>query len=93
LKKERRELDDAAFRAFRAHMYDGDFVFNVTRDFVHSCRTPLLVLAGDDLYHPAPISREIAALAPNAELIMKWKTPDATPAAVARVRAFLKAHP
>jgi hypothetical protein len=51
-----------------------------------------LVLAGDDLYHPAPIAQEIAALAPNAELIMKWKTPDTTPAAVACVRAFLKAH-
>jgi pimeloyl-ACP methyl ester carboxylesterase len=92
LKKDRPALDDAALRAFRARMYDGDFVFSVTRDFVRNCRTPLLVLAGDDLYHPAPIAQEIAALAPNAELIMKWKTPDTTPAAVARVRAFLKAH-
>ncbi len=92
LKKERRALDDAALRAFRARMYDGDFVFSVSRDFVRNCRTPLLVLAGDDLYHPMPISEEIARLAPNAELVMKWKTPDATPAAIARVRAFLKAH-
>ena len=55
-------------------------------------RAPMLVLAGDDLYHPGPIAEEIARLAPNAELVTKWKTPDATPAAVARVRAFLKAH-
>jgi pimeloyl-ACP methyl ester carboxylesterase len=88
LKKEHRELDDGALRAFRARMYDGDFVFSVTRDFVRGCRTPLLVLAGNDLYHPTPIAQEIADLAPNAELIMKWKTPDA----VARVRTFLKAH-
>ncbi len=92
LMKARPELSEAPFKAFRARMYDGDFVFSVSRDFVRACRTPMLVLAGDDLYHPAPIAEEIARLAPNAELITKWKTPDATPGAVARVRAFLKAH-
>jgi len=50
------------------------------------------VLAGDDLYHPAPISRELAALAPKAELVESWKTPDTLAAAVARVRDFLKSH-
>ena len=92
LRKARPELSEAAFRAFRARMYDGDFVFSVSRDFVRTCRTPMLVLAGDDLYHPGPTSEEIASLAPDAELILKWKTPDTAPAAVARVRAFLKAH-
>ena len=92
LRKTHPELTDAALDAFRARMYDGDFVFSVSRDFVSGCRTPMLVLAGDDLYHPAPIAEEIARLAPNSELIVKWKTPDATPAAVAQVRAFLKAH-
>jgi pimeloyl-ACP methyl ester carboxylesterase len=92
LMKARPELSEAAFKDFRARMYDGDFVFAVSRDFVSACRTPMLVLAGDDLYHPAPIAEEIARLAPNAQLITKWKAPDATPPAVARVRAFLKAH-
>jgi pimeloyl-ACP methyl ester carboxylesterase len=92
LRKARPELNEAAFKAFRARMYDGDFVFSVSRDFVRACGTPMLVLAGDDLYHPAPVAEEIARLAPNAELITKWKTPDATPAAVARTRLFLKAH-
>jgi pimeloyl-ACP methyl ester carboxylesterase len=92
LMKARPELSEAPFKAFRARMYDGDFVFSVSRDFVRACRTPMLVLAGDDLYHPTPIAEEIARLVPNAELITKWKTPDATPGAVARVRAFLKAH-
>lgn len=73
-------------------MYDGDFVFSVTRDFVRGCQTPLMVLAGNDLYHPEPIAQETADPAPNAELIMQWKTPDATPGAVARVRTFLEAH-
>src|SRR5260370_1346959 len=82
----------AAREAFRARMYGGDIGFWVSRDFVRACRTPMLVLAGDDLYHPAPIAEEIARLARDAELVTKWKTPDATPAAVARARAFLKAH-
>lgn len=92
LKRDRPELSEKALEAFRARMYDGDFVFSVKRDFVRACRTPLLVLAGDDLYHPGPVAEEIARLAPNVELIAKWKTPDAAPAAVARVRAFLKTH-
>lgn len=92
LKTDHLELTDAVLNAFRANMYGGDFVFSVTRDFVKSCRTPLLVLAGDDLYHPTEVAREIAALAPNAELILKWKTPELVGHAVARVRAFLQAR-
>jgi pimeloyl-ACP methyl ester carboxylesterase len=85
-------VDDAVWRAFRKRMYGGDFVFNVSRDFVRSCPTPLLILAGDDLYHPAVISREIADLAPNAELIERWKEPEVVGEAVERVRSFLFSH-
>jgi len=92
LQRDDASLTDAALTSFRERMYGGDFVFSVTRDFVRSCTKPLLVLAGDDLYHPAPISREIALLAPRAELVESWKTPDVVTAAVARVRDFLKAH-
>jgi pimeloyl-ACP methyl ester carboxylesterase len=92
LRKERPELSKAAFRAFRERMYAGDFVFSVTRDFVRSCRTPLLILCGSDEYHPMEISKELAALAPNAELIESWKTPDVVQGTVRRVREFLKAH-
>jgi len=92
LRKARSDVSAGALSALRARMYDGDFVFSVSRDFVRGCSTPMLILAGDDLYHPTATAEEIARLAPNAELIMKWKTPDATGAAVARVREFLKAH-
>jgi pimeloyl-ACP methyl ester carboxylesterase len=85
-------ITEAALDSFRANMYDGDFVFSVSRDFVRSCRTPLLILAGNDLYHPTPIAQEIAQLAPNNEIIMTWKTPEAVPEAVRRVREFLKSH-
>jgi pimeloyl-ACP methyl ester carboxylesterase len=91
LMESRAGLSTATLERFRENMYGGDFVFSVSPDFVRSCRTPLLVLAGSDLYHPTPISREIAELAPNAELLeTNWKTPEIIPATVERVRGFLK---
>ncbi|MEE2672444.1 MAG: hypothetical protein VX466_01530 [Myxococcota bacterium] len=39
---------------------------------MRGCETPLLVLMGDDLYHPQVTSREVADLAPNAELVERW---------------------
>ena len=92
LREERPEVAEHCWDAFRERMYGGDFVFNVSREFVRSCKTPLLVLAGDDLYHPAQISREIADLAPDSELIEQWKDAGNIATAVARVRNFLAAH-
>ena len=86
------EAADETWHAFRSRMYDGDFVFNVDRAFVRSCAIPMLVLMGNDLYHPAETSREIAALAPNAHLIEHWKDPDVVSETVEKVRAFLEAH-
>ena len=85
------EADEAAWRSFRSNLYDGDFDFNVGRDFVASCATPMLVLMGSDPYHPEKVSREIAAIAPNATLVERWNSP-AEDGTVARVLAFLEAH-
>jgi pimeloyl-ACP methyl ester carboxylesterase len=92
LKPQRPEVPPEAWERFKHNMYDGDFLFNVDRDFVAGCRTPLLVLCGNDLYHPRQTSLDIAALAPRAEFIEHWKEGDAQTAARARVRAFLEAH-
>jgi pimeloyl-ACP methyl ester carboxylesterase len=92
LKLERPQLEDSALRQFRDRMYGTDFVFNVSRDFVRSCKTPMLILCGNDDYHPNETSREIAALAPNAELVENWKTPDVIGATIKRVREFLLSH-
>ena len=92
LREKRHELDESAFAPFRERMYGGDFVFNVSRDFVRSCRTPMLILAGSDEFHPAPTSEEIALLAPNAEIIRSWKGPDEVRGTVERVRAFFRSH-
>ena len=73
-------------------MYDGEFLFNVDRDFVRACNTPMLVLLGSDLYHPEVTSREIAELAPRAELVERWKEPEVVSETVLRVRSFLESH-
>ena len=86
------EVTEAALRSFRSNMYDGDFVFNVSRDFVRECRIPMLVLLGNDLYHPSETSREIVQLAPDAELVERWKEPEVVADAVQRVREFLRRH-
>jgi len=92
LKPQRPEVSDEAWETFKKTMYGGDFLFNVSRDFVKRCQTPLLVLMGNDLYHPAESSREIAALAPNATFIEKWKEPEHQPAAKQAVERFLAQH-
>ncbi|HWJ40970.1 MAG TPA: alpha/beta hydrolase [Candidatus Limnocylindrales bacterium] len=90
--KVKRGLDDASLRQFRDRMYGTDFVFNVTREFVRSCKTPMLILCGNDDYHPKETSKEIAALAPNAELVENWKASDVIGATIKRVREFLLSH-
>ena len=78
--------------SFRSNLYGADFVFSVDRDFVRRCALPMLVLLGSDLYHPEVTSREIARLAPSAELVEQWKTPECVGDAVKRVRSFLDQH-
>jgi hypothetical protein len=38
------------------------------------------------------VAREIAELAPNAELVMEWKEPAVVPRTVERVREFLRPY-
>jgi pimeloyl-ACP methyl ester carboxylesterase len=93
LKRNRKDIDDAALAGLWKNMYGADFVFSVSRDFVRSCKTPLMVLAGSDHFHPTPISREIAELAPGLDYVeTNWKAPEVVPETVKRVRAFLKKH-
>ncbi len=92
LKPMRSEVSEDAWESFKTSMYSGDFLLNVSREFVSSCTTPLLVLLGNDLYHPEATSREIAALAPNATLIEQWKEPEHQPAAKQACARFLAEH-
>ena len=91
-KAEHPEADDAAWEAFRSSMYGGDFLFTASREAVARCPVPLLVLLGNDLYHPEAVSREIAALAPNATLIERWRAAEDHAAAQAAIERFLAQH-
>ncbi len=91
IKSDHPEADGSDWLSFRSNMYDGDFDFNVGRDFVRQCDVPMLVLMGDDDYHPQAISREIAEIAPNATLVENWKSPEED-GTVEGVVEFLKTH-
>ena len=82
------EIDETEWESFRDNMFGGDFVFSVDQDFVKRCSTPILVLSGNDLYHPASVSEAVSTLAPNAFLIRHWKGVEALGAA-ARISGFL----
>lgn len=86
-------VDAAALAGIAPRMFAGDFVFSVPRDFVSACTTPLLVLPGNDDFHPTATAREIADLAPSAEYLdLGWREAQDLSATVERVRSFLKQH-
>lgn len=92
LRKQRDDVTEEALGPFRSAMYDGDFLFNVSREFIRECPAPLLVLMGKDLYHPESTSREVARLAPDATLIEAWKEPEHADATHAAIAGFLRRH-
>jgi pimeloyl-ACP methyl ester carboxylesterase len=82
--------------AFLKKMYleHNDFVFSVTRDFVRSVTTPVLVMPDDTEPHPYAIAEETAMLAPNAQMtFFPWKEDkQRVQLAVRHLRSFLKAN-
>ena len=77
---------------FKHNMWDGDFLLTATEQEVSRIKTPLLILMGNDLYHPQSTSRKIADLAPNATLLEKWKSSDFLEGANTAVIDFLNQH-
>jgi pimeloyl-ACP methyl ester carboxylesterase len=96
LLKRRPDITPEMVEAYLQNMYikNADFVFTVTRDFVRSCRTPVLIMPDDIPAHPYAVAMESAMLAPNAEISMyPWKEPkERIPLAVRQIRSFLRAH-
>jgi pimeloyl-ACP methyl ester carboxylesterase len=94
--KRRSEITMQLVDKFLTKMYraNPDFVFTVTRDFVRSCHTPVLILPDDIPAHPYAVAMEAAMLAPKAEVSMfPWKEPkERIPLAVRQIRSFLRAH-
>src|SRR5450432_695216 len=71
-----------------------DFVYSVSREFVRTCQTPMLVLPDDTPAHAYQAAIDVASLAPNAEIVVyPWKDePGLKARTIKRVRSFLKAH-
>jgi pimeloyl-ACP methyl ester carboxylesterase len=86
------EATEQVLDAIYQNLYGPGFVYSVDRAFVTSCRTPCLVLAGNDEAHPFPISEEVAKLLPNAEFVPEWKTGAALASAKVRIKEFLAKH-
>ena len=86
------EATEQVMDAVYQNMYAPGFLYAVDREFVKNCKTPCLVLAGNDEAHPYPISEEMAKLLPNAEFVPEWKEGAALASAKVRVKAFLAKH-
>ncbi len=76
-------------------LYDGkrgDFLHSVTRDFMKTCKQPILVLPDDVPSHPLQTSIDVASLAPNAEItVYPWKEPaELKQRTINRVRRFFQ---
>jgi hypothetical protein len=71
-----------------------DFLYSVTRDFLRSCQTPILVLPDDVPAHSYAVAMETVHLAPNAQVSLYpgKDTPDKIPLAVRNIRTFLRAY-
>ena len=71
-----------------------DFVYSVSRDFVRSCQTPMLVMPDNTPSHSYEAAIEVAELAPKAELtVYPWKEDaDVMAATINQVREYLLSH-
>ena len=86
------EATDPVLDSFHDNLYGKGFLYSVDRAFLQSCKTPVMILAGNDEAHPYAISEEAAKLLPDVEFLPKWKTGAELEAARQAVKAFLSKH-
>ena len=93
LKPKMAKVSTEAWLSFRKNMYGGNKVlFNVDESFVSACKTPLMILMGNDLYHPQSTSIMLSETAPNATLIEFWKDGLARETAMRQCLEFLQKY-
>jgi pimeloyl-ACP methyl ester carboxylesterase len=86
------EAGPEQWAAYRAAMYDGpNVLFSVPESVLPTIDTPMLVLRGDDQFHPSSASELLASSVPGAKLIDRWKEPEDMPAARTAIAEFLAA--
>ncbi|WP_226354385.1 alpha/beta fold hydrolase [Pseudonocardia sp. ICBG601] len=87
------EVPDDDWAAFRTNMWGGGgMLYSVPDEALAHVATPWLVLMGIDAFHPEPVSRRLAGLAPGAELVEQWKVEPHVDDGRAAVDRFLAAH-
>jgi pimeloyl-ACP methyl ester carboxylesterase len=87
------EARDADWSAFRSALFGADrLTWSVDDQLLPTVTQPLLVLQGDDEYHPSSVSQKLATLVPSASLIERWKDPVDAPDADAAIKEFLAVH-
>jgi hypothetical protein len=71
---------------------EGPFM-SVPESFVESCPAPLLVLPGNDQFHPTATAERICREAPDARCLdVDCRRPPKLDATKATIREFLRAH-
>lgn len=86
------EVDAAGWASFRSNMWDGEFVLTGSPDDVAALDTPILLLKGNDLYHPASTSATIARVGRDVTFVEEWKTPEVLDRTDATIKEFLATH-
>jgi len=92
----RPDVTMATVDAYLHNLYrvESDFVYSVTRDFVRSCQTPMLVMPDNTPSHSYEAAMELVELAPKAEVtVYPWKEQqDVLSKTINQVREFLRSH-
>jgi pimeloyl-ACP methyl ester carboxylesterase len=90
LRAARPELSEDAIDGLSRNLWVGDFVFSVDRAVARTCPAPTLLMPGNDIPHPASISKELARLLPGVEVLNDWRGPDYLSQQETRVVKFLR---
>lgn len=83
------EAGPEVWAQFRSNMWDGEFVLTASADEAGGIETPVLLLKGNDVYHPASISDALAARLPNVTYIERWKDDDVLASTDEAIKSFL----
>lgn len=87
------EAGDDDWESFWSNLYGGDdLLWSVPDEFLPTTTTPLLVMQGDDAYHPKSVSLHLAATVPSVTFVERWKEPADQQAAKAALDDFLATH-
>lgn len=79
--------------SMRARMLENDLTFMcMPESQVQTLHAPMLILDGNDTYHPASSSQMLAQLQPQAERMQRWKEEPDLSQAKSRMLAFFQQH-